>query len=288
MKKSVLKFLLFAFLFISCSVEQPNEVEKFYSINGEIQEFIDGQVNYIPNIVVDLLHHNLISDTSDSQGNFNFVNLPEDQYQISIKDSLFTEFDTTIYLKENMNLEVILARQLEDYFPLKLNNSWKFHYTYQIHDNAYCVGVAYKKYEGIKNWEVTNIQADSLYEITETINAVELDPIFDKIGCVISYDTIAIIQYQSIFYLIQHSNNQLISQEPADLFHGAKIFRFQQTTAADTLAFAGFINGGTPQERFEIAKIVKDVGLISYYYHIGPSSHHFDFETLELLKAILN
>ncbi|MBN2413921.1 hypothetical protein JXQ31_19765 [candidate division KSB1 bacterium] len=237
---------------------------------------------------MNLKDHNVRIDTTDIDGKFCFENIKEGTYHLLVNDTLFVTLDTTIVLNKNLDVKLYASYvELSDYFPLKLNNSWLYHYTYSIHDVNNCVGIDYKQIEGSKKWQVTNIKSEfpyMIYEITETLNTYKLKPEFDDCGCVIKYDSVEVINDNVKFYLKEDNKFNLNALDSADLFFGVKIKRFYTQNTPDTLKVHGFVGDDVKDKNL---KIVKDLGMILYNCRIGPSNHYFEIETLELIEARL-
>lgn len=178
MKKIILLTLIISvILFYFGCQENSSEPE---NINQEESIKVTGQIvsnvstSLLDSIKIILAGEITYSDTTDSQGFFEFLIAEQGSFHLIINSDGFRQLDSVLVIISDTSLIVNLQPILYDYFPLNIGNIWKF--TYNLRnicsgDNVYI--------DGIESWEITDLEEVSndsiIYKCLRNLNGIKID-----------------------------------------------------------------------------------------------------------------
>jgi hypothetical protein len=193
----------------------------------------------------------------DSNGFFEFKDCVKKILVITISHPEFSEYSNSISITDSLRLDVALTRIKYDYFPLKVGNHWKYHWT----NSWYASGGGGGNSAGTIYWDivgVVGVYPNFVYKIKETR--------FDS-----TYNT-------SNETYINIQTNLSDSIKVLDLGYILKspvIRRYYPTSYQDTVYVFGYENSTT--------KLKRSNGVIQCYYGYGGITYG-SFTNIEMIS----
>lgn len=267
--------ILFSSLLFYCSEQEtvgPDLLE--FNISGKITS------NYNPR-GVEYAKVSLISGTittpllTNNLGEFSFSDLPKGIYKFEISNVDHKSFDTTITLKSDTTINILMQSNFWDYFPLKIGNTWT--YTVNIVSGARLDSE--DSFSGEESWDVKSI----IYSSEETIYEMNLKRvgILKKLRTInVDGEPVRVITRDTInlsedFEIIENINHELkIKHEYFSNYSDRLRFHPVNSDSIITYLIRGYID-------FE--KYQTGVGLIKRRYTFS-SNAYVDQGEYELIK----
>jgi len=210
MKRTVYLIIILG-SFLKCADSQPTETDESYiQVSGIV--VTDDSTLTLGDIVVNLEGSNILADTTSTEGNFLFLLEASGQYRLTINDSSYLPYDTTLSISKDTTILVKLSPLvLHDYFPLSIGNSW----TYSIWWSQ-CSSCDFF-IEGEIDWEIIDIteRADTtLVHIEERVAAIERKLLWENNNWV--WDTTYVSRIDTFYY--NKDGENYLTQQTHDYF----------------------------------------------------------------------
>jgi len=193
--------LLTVLAFISCDSVDPNNPEfKFYSVSGNVLDYVDDGSPYLKEgapVVLD-------GDTSisNTEGIYSFNKVIRGKHIISVSMPGYEYFADTIFIYSDTLINIPLYGIKEDYFPIEVNTQKSFEY----HSGGY--GIFGWSDSGEATWDIYSSiqQGDNIvYNVKETLIYVRTTTLGDTLPPVTVITNFKFIEDEFHIITIQNS-----------------------------------------------------------------------------------
>jgi hypothetical protein len=165
MKKALRYGLILFVVLISDKCNLFVSPKNYYSVSGTVYCSINGRSPEIQKGIEIFIEEE--KTITDQNGRFMFEKISEGEHFISINSPTYQSYSQFISVAENMNVDVLLNRIKDDYFPIHVNSTKKYKYFYHTYS-----GIGDLEINGEAMWNVNSSRMDGdtiVYSVMETL-----------------------------------------------------------------------------------------------------------------------
>ena len=271
MKKMVLVFSFFLFAFILSSslflvgcksdpyygpyiVNPPTPVDTLGNVTGYINS-LDGPVKDAYITLNDKKTY------SDSSGFFEFKDCLKKNSVLTIAHPEFSEYSNSIIVTDTLNLNIALTRIKYDYFPLKVGNHWRYHWT----NSWYASGGSGGHSAGTIDLHIISV-VGTYPNYLFKFNEIRFDSSNNSVS-------------EKYINIQINNSDSIIVSDWSYIFRTSTIKRYYSVTYPDTVYIYGVENSTT--------KLTRNKGIIQFYYGTGGITFG-SFTNIEIIDYTIN